>query len=60
MTLQLSGHAAVIGIMQTVTCTGLFPSVFHHDMPTEAIVIMYRIFVIKIKILENDNDLAGV
>ena len=60
MTLQLSGHAAATGVMQTATCTCLFLSVFHHDMPTEAMVIMYKIFVIKIKILENDNDLAGV
>ena len=60
MILQLSGHTAVTGIMQTVTCTGLFPSDFHHDMPTEAIIIKYRIFVIMIKILEIDNDLAGV
>ena len=59
MILQLSDHAAAMGGLQTVTCACLFPSVSHHDMPTEAMVNIYKIFVIRIKILEDDNDLAG-
>ena len=59
-TLQLSGHMATTGDMQTATCSCLYLNSFHHDMHTEVMIIIYKIFVIKVNMLEKDNDLEGV